>query len=229
MNTDVWLRKAALPKKKTNKNYPRKLALESIFDGDGAQIAADGHRIHYWFDEGVSQDAEQDSLFPFSSSMAHNETGREGKELCEFSTYSLKKACTVALSFTKKQYAGDYVPEGSEYLYVHINSERMELVAGRKEVGSMTYTLSNGDTWKLKKSKHNLFYNFKADAPDHFYVNPKYLKQALEGMGKSAVLRRSGDMLHLTGESGAEAVIMLLRFDSYIKEHAPRVLESDIG
>jgi len=226
MNARAWVNKAILLK--GNKLEQRARTLEKkglldVYQGDGILAGSDNHRAHIWFDDEI--EAEHSEIeYPIDKVLALNEKGRKGIELCEFSTYSLKKACTVALSLFKKRYKEDYIPKNSQFIYAHIDCDRIELASGREEVGSMLFTLEDGDIWKLQASTHALFYKFRADKPDHFYINPKYLKQALEGMGKSAMLRKNKNLLHLTGENGAEALVMALRFDDFVGIHTPHAL-----
>ena len=226
MNARAWVKKAILLKGNKSKQRARSLEKKGLLDvhqGDGILAGSDNHRAHIWFDDEI--EAEHSEIeYPINKVLDLNERGRKGIELCEFSTYSLKKACIVALSLFKKRHKGDYILKGSQFIYVHIDHDRIEFASGREEVGSMLFTLEDGDTWKLQTSTHDLFYNFKADRPDHFYIDPKYLKQALEGMGKSAVLRKNENLLHFTGENGAEALVMALRFDDFVGLHTPHDL-----
>lgn len=227
MNARAWVKKATLLKGNKSKQRARSLekkGLLDVYQGDGILVGSDNHRAHIWFDSEIEAGDPGEISYPLAKVLNFNKKGRKGVELCEFSTYSLKKACTVALSLFKKRYKGDYIPQDSQFIYVHIDYYRIEIASGREEVGSMLFTLKDGDIWKLQTSTHDLFYKFRADDPDHFYINPKYLKQALEGMGKSAVLRKNEGLLHFTGENGAEALVMTLRFDDFVKLHTPRVL-----
>ena len=224
MNAKHWVGKAVLLK--GNKAAQRRRALENkglvnVFQGDGVLLGTDNHRAHYWFDDAIKAEPAAEIAYPVERVMKKIETGRVGIELCEFSTYALKKACTVALSLFKKQNSSDFIGEGMRFIYVHIDSKRIKFCSSREEVGSMEFTLKDGDTFPLKTKTHDLFYKFKAEHPDHFYVNPKYFKDALDGMGKSATLRKDGDLLYLKGETGAEAVVMPLSFPSFVKYHAP--------
>ena len=225
MNARAWVKKATLLK--GNKSKQRAISLEKkglldVYQGDGILVGSDNHRAHIWFESEIEADAPGESTYPLEKVLALNEKGRKGIELCEFSTYSLKKACTMALSFFKKSVNYSLL---TAFVYVCAQEEQFEMATSAEEIGSMNYVLKTGDIWKLMKSCHDLFYAFKADKPDHFYINPKYLKQALEGMGKSAVLRKNKNLLHLTGENGAEALVMALRFDDFVGLHAPIVIE----
>ena len=222
MNARAWVKKAVLNKGKKKKNTTRAARLEnkgilSVYVGDGIMVGTDNHRIHFWADESIQAEPIGEIEYPLKRIMDYLEKGRAGIELCEFSTYALRKACTVALAFFKKQNSSDYILDGSKFIYVDVDEHRIRMRTKREEVGSMEFTLENGDTFPLKTKTHDLFYEFKADTPDDFYVNPTYFKQALDGMGKSATLRKAGDLLHLTGESGAEAIIMPLQSASFEK------------
>ncbi len=228
MNARHWVEKAVLSK--GNKHANRAAAMKNkglldVFQGDGILAGSDNHRIHFWTDVSIEAEPEGEIKYPLKRLTDYLEKGRVGIELCELSTYSLKKACSVALAFFKKQYSGDYVPE--KFIYVHIDEERIEIGSDREEVGSMRFTLVDGDTFPLRTKTHDLSYEFKAEHPDHFFINPKYFKQALEGMGKIATLRRNGHVLYMKGDSGAEAVVMPLDFDSFAKLYAPYDLNGD--
>ena len=227
MNAKNWVGKAVLPKGSKFKQRLRVLenkGLVTVFQGDGVLIGSDNHRIHFWHDDEIKAEPIAEIAYPVERVMKKIETGRKGIELCEFSTYALRKACTVALSLFKKQHANDYIDEGMRFIYVHIDEKRIKFCSNREEVGSMEFTLKDGDTFPLKTKTHDLFYSFRAEHPDHFYINPKYFKDALDGMGKSATLRKNGDLLYLKGESGAEAAVMPLAFESFIKYHEPYVI-----
>ena len=232
MDAKHWVEKAVL--NKGNKSAQRRRALENkglvnVFQGDGVLAGSDNHRVHIWHDDEIKAEPAAEIAYPVERILEKIKEGRKGIELCEFSTYALKKACTVALSLFKKQHANDYIGEGMRFIYVHIDSKRIKFCSNREEVGSMEFTLEDGDTFPLKTKTHDLFYSFEAEHPDHFYINPKYFKDALDGMGKSATLRKNGDILYLKGESGAEAVIMPLAFTSFVKYHTPDdILEAGI-
>jgi len=222
MNADAWVKKAIKPK--SHGRMVKEQPYEILFRGDGKMIATDNHRAHLWFDSNITDVGNAE--FPLSKVLELNERGRKATEVCEFSTYSVKKACTMALSFFKKN-NGHVLPHETPYVYAHIYPEKFELATTVAEVGGMHFALQNGDKWNLKKSSHDLFYKFKQDSPIHFYVDPKYLKQALEGMGESATLRKDGGLLHFLGETGAEAVVMCLNFKSFEKFHTPYILEAE--
>jgi hypothetical protein len=221
MNANAWVKKAIVSKKKgRGRTSLQKKGLDAVYHGNGMIVGTDNCRAHLWFDKEITDAGDGD--YPLEKVLSLNSKARGGIEVCEFSTYSLKKACTAALAYFKKNNKYEYIPNSYPFIYVYANKDQFEIAMTRAEVGSMHFALQNGDTWKLKKTSHDLFYNYRLKSPTHFYVNPVFFRQALEGMEKSATLRiTNNNMLHMTGENGAEALVMCLNFEDFEKYHLP--------
>ena len=226
-----WVKKAVAKKPKYTRLSVKNQPLVNVFEGEGVLIATDGVRAHYHFDDDYkvqAVDTDDDiKPFPYERLLDEIETARSGDVIATFSPYSVRKACTSALTFFKnKSYT---IPP---FVYCFFGKTLLKLGTARDEIGSMEFRLKDGDTWKLAVSTRDQHYELLADNPHQVYFNPKLLEQALAGMGDSVTMsfNKKNFSHHFKSEDGtAEAIVMPLNPTPLTSMYKPQFKDFQYG
>lgn len=227
-----WVKKAVAKKPK----YLGRLALKkqpliNVFEGEGVLIATDGVRAHYHFDDDyhvqVIDTDDKIKPFPYERLLDELETARAGKPVATFTPYSVRKACTAALTFFKnKSYT---IPP---YVYCFFGKTLLKLGTARDEIGSMEFRLKDGDTWKLAVSTRDQRYELVSPYHHQVYFNPRLLREALDGMGDSVTMsfNKKNFNHHFKSEDGtAEAIVMPLNPTPLVSMYKPQFKDFQYG
>lgn len=229
-----WVKKAVAKQPKGLRLPVKKQPLINVFEGDGVLIATDGVRAHYYFDDDYKLrdiPVDDDSKpFPHERLLDEIETARSGDVIATFSPYSVRKACTAAITFFKKHSDHDYATP--PFVYIFFGKTLMKLGTAREEIGSMEFRLKDGDTWKLAKSTRDQHYELLADDHHQVYFNPRLLRDALDGMGDSVTMLFNSNNFshHFKSEDGkAEAIVMPLNPTPLTSMYKPQFKDFKYG
>lgn len=232
MNPEAYIKRAVkkLSKKERERALEQSRVLSEPFHGGTYILGADGVRAHmvqgdYPFDNNPE---EVDLKYPANALMTEFERGRNAPLIATFTPEQVVKVCKAADAIHLDNAQKSRKRHDTPAMKVTLNGA-MDFIAYRPENGVMRATLEDGFEWKTKSKPKKFNYDFKADGPVSFWINPLFLKDALTGLKTDVGLKYDDQrkMVHIGDEFYEhEAVVMCLmadHFESGLEKHLEKL------